>query len=82
MSESVLVEIDAGIALVTLNKPEKLNAWDGPMRARLTQVLEEFNADDSVRAVILTGAGDRAFSAGQDLAETMAFRSARSPDPV
>ena len=63
MSESVLVEIDTGIAVVTLNKPEKLNAWDGPMRARLTQALDEFNADDSVRAVILTGAGDRAFSA-------------------
>lgn len=75
MSESVLVEIDAGIAVVTLNKPEKLNAWDGPMRARLTQALDEFNADDSVRAVILTGAGDRAFSAGQDLEETQAFTS-------
>ncbi len=75
MSESVLVEIDAGIALVTLNKPEKLNAWDGPMRVRLTQALDEFNVDDSVRAVILTGAGDRAFSAGQDLAETMKFQS-------
>ena len=45
MSESVLVEVDAGIAVVTLNKPEKLNAWDGPMRARLKQALDDLNGD-------------------------------------
>jgi enoyl-CoA hydratase/carnithine racemase len=75
MSETVLVDVDAGIAVVTLNKPEKLNAWDGPMRARLMQVFAELNADELVRAIILTGAGDRAFSAGQDLAETMLLQS-------
>lgn len=75
MSESVLTDIDAGIAVVTLNKPEKLNAWDGPMRTRLKETLEDLNADQSARAIILTGAGDRAFSAGQDLAETMKFQS-------
>jgi enoyl-CoA hydratase len=75
MSETVLVEIDDGIGLVTLNRPEKLNAWDLPMRQRLQRVLEELNADDGVRAIVLTGAGERAFSAGQDLAETQQFES-------
>ena len=75
MSESVLVDVDAGIAVVTFNKPEKLNAWDTPMRNLIGEALNELNADDAVRAIVLTGAGDRAFSAGQDLAETMAFTS-------
>ncbi len=75
MSESVLVDVDASIAVVTFNKPEKLNAWDTPMRNLIGEALNELNADDGVRAIVLTGAGDRAFSAGQDLAETMEFTS-------
>lgn len=73
--DSILVEISDGVGVATLNKPEKLNAWDGPMRDNLKGVLEAFNADPSVRAIILTGAGDRAFSAGQDLGETKEFTS-------
>ena len=73
--DSILVEISDGVGVATLNKPEKLNAWDGPMRDNLKGVLEAFNADASVRAIILTGAGDRAFSAGQDLGETKEFTS-------
>ena len=73
--DSILVEISDGVGVATLNKPAKLNAWDGPMRDRLKAVLEDFNADASVRAIILTGSGDRAFSAGQDLGETKEFKS-------
>jgi enoyl-CoA hydratase/carnithine racemase len=73
--DSILVEISDGVGVATLNKPEKLNAWDGPMRDNLKGVFEAFNADASVRAIILTGAGDRAFSAGQDLGETKEFTS-------
>lgn len=75
MANAVLTEISGGIGTITLNKPEKLNAWDTPMRAELQAVLEAWNRDPQVRAIILTGAGDRAFSAGQDLDETEKFKS-------
>jgi enoyl-CoA hydratase len=72
---AVLTEIADGIATLTLNKPEKLNAWDTAMRAEIIAHLEAWNRDGAVRAVILTGAGERAFSAGQDLDETEKFQS-------
>lgn len=75
MSDSVQVSVEQGIGTVTLNRPERLNAWDTPMREEVAATLGELNADASVRAIILTGSGDAAFSAGQDLAETMAFQS-------
>jgi enoyl-CoA hydratase len=78
MPESILVDVDDGIGTITLNRPEKLNAWDMPMRAALRRALEQLDADDGVAAIILTGAGDRAFSAGQDLAETQKFDSSHA----
>ena len=72
---SVLTDVTGGIATVTLNKPWKLNAWDTPMRAEIADVLRGWNRDARVRAVVMTGAGDRAFSAGQDLDETEKFQS-------
>lgn len=74
----ILLERDGEIAIVTLNRPEKFNAWHSPMRTQLADILRALNADDSVRAIILTGAGDKAFSAGQDLAETQQFDGARA----
>ena len=73
MADSILVDVEGGIGVATLNRPDKLNAWDEPMRHVLKAVLDDFAADESVGAIILTGAGDKAFSAGQDLAETMKF---------
>jgi enoyl-CoA hydratase/carnithine racemase len=75
MSESILVAVEDGIGVITLNRPEKLNAWDSPMRTLLADSLKALNADQDVRAIIITGAGDLAFSAGQDLAETQSFES-------
>ena len=75
MSDSVLVDVSEGIGTITLNRPPKLNAWDTPMRLRVAEMLGELNADEKVRAVVITGAGDRAFSAGQDLGETKEFKS-------
>jgi enoyl-CoA hydratase len=72
---AVLTEVSEGLATLTLNKPHKLNAWDTPMRAEIAQILRDWNADHRVAAVILTGAGERAFSAGQDLDETEKFQS-------
>jgi enoyl-CoA hydratase len=73
MKESVLSEIRGAVGILTLNRPEKLNAWNAPMRARLVEALDEFEANEAVRAIILTGAGTRAFGAGQDLNETKTF---------
>ena len=64
---SVLTDVAEGIALLTLNRPDKLNALDYGTIDRLMAELEAIEADPGVRAVILTGAGDRAFSAGADI---------------
>ncbi len=64
--ETLLYGVDDGIATVTLNRPEKLNAFTTQMRDDLVAVFDETDADDAVRAVIVTGAG-RAFCAGADL---------------
>uniref|UniRef100_A0AAU3GXR6 Enoyl-CoA hydratase-related protein n=1 Tax=Streptomyces sp. NBC_01401 TaxID=2903854 RepID=A0AAU3GXR6_9ACTN len=57
------------VAHVTLDRPEVLNAMDLRMHEELGRVWDEIEADDEVRVVVLTGAGDRAFSVGQDLKE-------------
>ncbi len=69
MTESVLIGREGAIATVTLNRPEALNAFDGALRRELTAALAALNADDTVRALVITGAGGRAFSAGIDLKE-------------
>ena len=68
MPDVVLLNVSDRVALVTLNRPEKLNALNTVLIDRLMEVLDGIEADDVVRAVILTGAGDRAFSAGADIA--------------
>lgn len=67
--ELVLCEIEGGIATVTLNRPQAMNALSKALRRRLFEVMTAVDADDDVRAVILTGAGERAFTAGLDLKE-------------
>lgn len=67
--ELVLCEIADGIATVTLNRPNAMNALSKALRHRLFEVMTAVDADDSVCAVILTGAGERAFTAGLDLKE-------------
>jgi len=57
------------IAIVRLNRPERLNAINADIRRELPLALAPINADSTVRAVVITAAGDRAFSAGQDLQE-------------
>ncbi|HKA75195.1 MAG TPA: crotonase/enoyl-CoA hydratase family protein [Xanthobacteraceae bacterium] len=68
MSDTVLCDIRNKIALLTLNRPDKLNALNYELIDRLMMLLDEIERDDAVRAVILTGAGDRAFSSGADIA--------------
>ena len=69
MTDLILTEIADGIATVTLNRPEAMNALSKALRHRLYEVMTALDADDGVRAVILTGAGTRAFTAGLDLKE-------------
>jgi enoyl-CoA hydratase len=63
----ILIEISKGLAVVTLNRPEKLNALTAEMLTGITETFVGFAEPSDLRAVILTGAGDRAFCAGTDL---------------
>jgi enoyl-CoA hydratase/carnithine racemase len=77
--ETIRYELDDGVCTVTLNRPEKLNAVNGTMIGELLEALDRADADDGVRAVIVTGAG-RAFCAGADLsAGGRTFARASSP---
>ena len=64
--EQILYEVEDGVAVVTLNRPEKLNAMTAQMGAELADAMAEADGDDAVRAVVMTGAG-RGFCAGADL---------------
>jgi len=69
MSETVLMKREGPIAVLTLNRPEKLNALNYETNDRLIALLDQIEDDPRVRLIILTGAGDRAFSAGGDIHE-------------
>lgn len=76
MSDEVLVARDGAIVTVTFNRPEARNAMTWNMYERLYRTCEEVDADDSVRVLILRGAGGKAFVAGTDIGQFTAFRSA------
>ena len=65
----VTVERDGPVAVVTMNRPEAMNALSRGLRAELAAAMEQVDADPQVRAIVLTGAGTRAFTAGLDLKE-------------
>ena len=75
MEELVLVHRDGPIATVTLNRPAKLNAMTRGMWAALGEAVDALSADDGVRCVILRGAGEKAFSPGNDIGEFATQRS-------
>jgi len=74
MTLRITADKDTGVAVVTLDRPERLNAIDLATAAELSAAWGEFRFDDSVRAIVLTGAGERAFSTGLD-------RGAEVPQP-
>ena len=67
--QQITLETEDGIATITLNRPDKLNAFTARMMHELIAAFDITDADDDVRAVIVTGAGERAFCAGADLSE-------------
>ncbi len=69
MSETILIERDGPIATVILNRPEKLNAMTRDMWRRLGEAAAELAADETLRCLVLRGAGGKAFSPGNDIAE-------------
>jgi len=75
MSGTILVERDGAVATVVLNRPEKLNALTRAMWRDLGSAITALSADDAVRCVILRGAGERAFSPGNDIGEFSRERS-------
>jgi enoyl-CoA hydratase/carnithine racemase len=67
--EYILVEKTAGVAILTLNRPDKLNAMNRQLTAELQDAVKQMSTDDEVGCIVLTGAGKRAFSAGGDIHE-------------
>jgi enoyl-CoA hydratase len=67
--ETILVERRERVAIITINRPEKRNALNIQTRAEGAAILDELRDDDSIRVVIFTGAGDKAFIAGADIGE-------------
>src|SRR5467141_2285429 len=69
MADHVLVEKTEGVAIITMNRPEQLNAMNQRLSAELHEAVTRLSADDDVGCIVITGAGKRAFSAGGDIHE-------------
>jgi len=82
--EQITTEVADGVLTITLNRPERLNAWTGTMGSELREAFDQADADDEVRAIIVTGAG-RGFCAGADLGaggETFDYRARGAHEEV
>ncbi len=77
MPETILTEQRGDVLLITLNRPEKLNAWNTRMGRELKQAIGDANTDAGIGAIVVTGAG-RAFCAGADIGDTFADRDVTS----
>ena len=80
MNEYIVTERHGAVSTVRLNRPHILNAWHSDMRAMLCNALETAEGDSGVRAIVMTGTGERAFCAGQDLNETKTFNPDRAEE--
>jgi 2-(1,2-epoxy-1,2-dihydrophenyl)acetyl-CoA isomerase len=80
MSDAVLYDVRDAVANVVINRPEAMNAADAAVREGLRDAFANAAEDDDVRAVLLTGAGDRAFCVGQDLKELLPLYESNDPD--
>jgi enoyl-CoA hydratase len=73
--KNILFDVDNAIATITFNRPKVLNALNKALLSELSDCLEAINADDQVRVLILTGAGEKSFVAGADIKELAAFNA-------
>ncbi|HEX3863423.1 MAG TPA: enoyl-CoA hydratase/isomerase family protein [Stellaceae bacterium] len=73
--EFIIAERRDSVAVITLNRPEKLNALSYPLVQEVDDALSQYEADEAIKAVVITGAGDRAFSAGADIHEMAGLSS-------
>ncbi|MDP2953710.1 MAG: enoyl-CoA hydratase/isomerase family protein, partial [Chloroflexota bacterium] len=78
--ETILLETRDGVGIVTLNRPERLNALSNTLMAELDQTITQWEQDEEIKAIIVTGAGEKAFSAGADIHE-MTQRPEGQPEP-
>ncbi|WP_127144369.1 enoyl-CoA hydratase/isomerase family protein [Pelagibacterium montanilacus] len=75
MTDDILFEVDGPIATLTLNRPAKLNAVTPRMAARIEEAIADVNASETIRVLIFTGAGERAFCAGSDITTLDAYET-------
>src|SRR3954449_12791933 len=68
----ILVDVEDGVAILTLNRPESLNAMNRKLSTELHDAVKKMEADEAVGCIVITGAGERAFSAGGDIKEQLA----------
>src|SRR5690348_167022 len=80
MTDEIVTERHGAVCKIRLNRPQILNAWHAEMRALLCDALERAEGEPGVRALVLTGTGERAFCAGQDLNETKTFDPDRAEE--
>jgi enoyl-CoA hydratase len=80
--DPILVERRGRVGLVTLNRPEKLNALNSALVTQLEQAINQLEAEDEIGAIVVTGAGERAFSAGGDMAEQVAALNSQEKAPA
>src|SRR4051812_7824000 len=69
--EHILVDVEDGVAILTLNRPESLNAMNRKLSTELHDAVKKMEADEAVGCIVITGAGERAFSAGGDIKEQL-----------
>ncbi len=82
MCKYIKKKIIRKVGIITFDRPDMLNAWHRPMRDEILRALDGFEEDKQVRAVILTGSGDRGFCAGQDFNEARHFDPNRAEEWV
>ncbi len=69
--EHILVDVEDGVAIITLNRPDKLNAMNRKLNEELHHAVKQAEADDAIGCIVITGAGEKAFSAGGDIHEQL-----------
>jgi enoyl-CoA hydratase/carnithine racemase len=77
MSKKIVFELKQDIAVIKLNNPKKLNAWDFEMRSQIISLIKKIKKNKNIKALIFTGYGVKAFCSGQDLKEIKNFKNSK-----